>query len=107
MALCFLGLNLILVLSGTGIVIVYGAVCLASIIGRSKGRSQGATYRMPLYPFWPVVGLIALAYVLDVSALDPELGQPACRQWRADRAGARLSPPGGAAKRGMGNDRAG
>ena len=76
MALCFLGLNLILVLSGTGIVIVYGAVCLASIIGRSKGRSQGATYRMPLYPFWPVVGLIALAYVLYVSALDPELGQP-------------------------------
>ena len=76
MALCFLGLNLILVLSGTGIVIVYGAVCLASIAGRRSGKSGGALYRMPLYPFWPVAGLAALAYVLYVSALDPELGQP-------------------------------
>jgi amino acid transporter len=76
MALCFLGLNLILVLSGTGIVIVYAAVCLASIIGRSKGASRDASYRMPLYPLWPVAGLLALAYVLYVSALDPVLGQP-------------------------------
>jgi amino acid transporter len=76
MALCFLGLNLILVLSGTGIVIVYAAVCLASIIGRSKGNSRDATYRMPFYPLWPVVGLLALACVLYVSALDPVLGQP-------------------------------
>lgn len=76
LALCFLGLNLILVLSGTGIVIVYGAVCLASIAGRAKGKSGAATYRMPLYPLWPVAGLLALAYVLYVSALDPVLGQP-------------------------------
>jgi len=76
MALCFLGLNLILVLSGTGIVIVYAAVCLASIVGRSKGHSRDAAYRMPLYPLWPVVGLLALAGVLYVSALDPVLGQP-------------------------------
>ncbi len=76
MALCFLGLDLILVLSGTGIVIVYAAVCLASIAGRRSGKSDAARYRMPLYPFWPVVGLVALAYVLYVTALDPELGQP-------------------------------
>ena len=76
MALCFLGLDLILVLSGTGIVLVYGAVCLASIAGRRNGASQAAAYRMPLYPFWPVVGLLSLGYVLYVSALDPELGQP-------------------------------
>jgi amino acid transporter len=76
MALCFLGLDLILVLSGTGIVIVYAAICLAAILGRRNGASAGAHYRMPLYPFWPVVGLIALAYVLVISALDPQLGQP-------------------------------
>ena len=76
MAMCFLGLDLILVLSGTGIVIVYAAICLASILGRQGGKSAGAQYRMPLYPFWPVVGLMALAYVLVISALDPELGQP-------------------------------
>ena len=31
---------------------------------------------MPFYPLWPVIGLLALGYVLYVSALDPELGQP-------------------------------
>ena len=31
---------------------------------------------MPLYPLWPVIGLIALAYVLYTSALDPQLGRP-------------------------------
>jgi L-asparagine transporter-like permease len=31
---------------------------------------------MPLYPFWPVLGLLALAYVLYTSAFDPEVGRP-------------------------------
>jgi amino acid transporter len=76
MALCFLGLDLILVLSGTGIVIVYAAICLAAMAGRRNGKSAAAQYRMPFYPFWPLIGLASLAYVLVVSALDPELGQP-------------------------------
>jgi amino acid transporter len=75
-ALCFLGLDLILMLTGTGIVLVYIGVCLAAIFGRRSGASDAALYRMPLYPVWPVVGLIALAYVLYTSALDPELGRP-------------------------------
>jgi amino acid transporter len=75
-ALCFLGLNLILMLTGTGIVLVYVGVCLAAIFGRRSGASSGAHYRMPLYPLWPVIGLIALAYVLYTSALDPDLGRP-------------------------------
>jgi amino acid transporter len=75
-ALCFLGLNLILMLTGTGIVLVYAGVCLAAIFGRRSGASGAAHYRMPLYPLWPVIGLIALAYVLYTSALDPELGRP-------------------------------
>jgi amino acid transporter len=75
-ALCFLGLDLILMLTGTGIVLVYVGVCLAAIFGRRSGASDAAHYRMPLYPIWPVIGLIALAYVLYTSALDPELGRP-------------------------------
>jgi len=75
-ALCFLGLDLILMLTGTCIVLVYIGVCLASIFGRRSGASSAAHYRMPLYPFLPVVGLIALAYVLYTSWLDPELGRP-------------------------------
>jgi amino acid transporter len=74
--LCFLGLNLILVLTGTGIVIVYAALCLAAIAGRRTGSTKSAIYRMPLYPLWPVAGLAALGYVLYTSALDPKLGQP-------------------------------
>ena len=74
--MCFLGLDLILMLTGTGIVIVYVGVCLAAIFGRRSGTSNAALFRMPLYPLWPVIGLIALAYVLFTSALDPTLGRP-------------------------------
>ena len=31
---------------------------------------------MPLYPFWPVAGLLALVYVIYTSAIDPDIGQP-------------------------------
>jgi amino acid transporter len=74
--MCFLGLNLILMLTGTGIVIVYVGVCFAAIFGRRSGTSDTAVYRMPFYPLWPIIGLVALAYVLYTSALDPTLGQP-------------------------------
>ena len=75
-ALCFLGLNLILMLTGTGIVLVYLGICAAAIAGRRSGTSKSAVYRMPLYPLWPIIGLVSLAYVLYTSALDPELGRP-------------------------------
>ena len=75
-ALCFLGLNLILMLTGTGIVLVYLGICAAAIAGRRTGSSHRAVYRMPLFPLWPVIGLVSLAYVLYTSALDPELGRP-------------------------------
>lgn len=74
--MCFLGLNLILMLTGTGIVIVYIGVCLAALFGRRYGTSNAALYRMPFYPLWPIVGLAALGYVLYTSALDPVLGRP-------------------------------
>jgi len=74
--MCFLGINLILVLTGTSIAVVYAAVCIAAISGRHSGTSSHATYRMPLYPFPPVIGLAALGYVFYVSALDPVFGRP-------------------------------
>jgi amino acid transporter len=74
--LCFLGLNLILVLTGTSIVFVYAAICLAAIFGRRNGTTHKAAYKMRWYPFWPVVGLITLCYVIYTSALDPAVGQP-------------------------------
>ncbi len=76
MAMCFLGLQWLLVLTGTGIAIIYAAVCVAAITGRCSGVSNHAAYRMPLYPLWPVLGLLALAYIFYTSAFDPNVGQP-------------------------------
>ena len=76
MAVCFLGLQLLLVLTGTGIAIIYVAVCITAIAGRRSGASKHAVYRMPLYPLWPVLGLLGLAYVFYTSAFDPEIGRP-------------------------------
>jgi amino acid transporter len=76
MAMCFLGMQWLLVLTGTGIATIYAAVCVATIAGRRSGASNHAAYRMPLYPLWPVLGLLALAYVFYTSAFDPDVGQP-------------------------------
>lgn len=76
MAACFLGLQWLLVVTGTSIAIVYAAMCVAAIAGRRSGASNHAAYRMPLYPLWPVLGLLALVYVFYTSALDPAVGQP-------------------------------
>jgi len=76
MAMCLLGLQWLLVITGTGIALIYAAVCIAAIAGRTTGTTKHAVYRMPLYPFWPVLGLLALAYVFYSSALDPDIGRP-------------------------------
>ena len=76
MGACFLGLQLLLVVTGTSIAIVYAIMCIAAIVGRSSGACNHAAYRMPLYPFLPVLGLLALAYVFYTSAMDPAVGRP-------------------------------
>jgi len=76
MAMCLLGLQWLLVITGTGIALIYAAVCIAAIAGRTTGTTKHAVYRMPFYPFWPVLGLLALAYVFYTSAIDPDIGRP-------------------------------
>jgi amino acid transporter len=76
MAACFLGLQLLLVVTGTSIAIVYAIMCIAAIAGRRSGASHHAAYRMPLYPLLPALGLLALAYVFYTSAMDPAVGRP-------------------------------
>jgi len=75
-ALCLLGQDWLLVISGVSIALMYAAVCIAAIVGRNTGATDHAVYRMPLYPFWPVLGLVALAYVICLDAMDPSSGQP-------------------------------
>lgn len=74
-AACFLGLQLLLVTTGTSIAIIYAVMCIAAIMGRHSGVTAHAAYRMPLYPLLPALGLISLAYVFYISALDDDVGQ--------------------------------
>jgi amino acid transporter len=73
-AMCAIGLQSLLVI--TGIVLIYAAVCVAALVGRRTGGTDHAAYRMPLYPFWPMLSLASLGYVVYTSALDPEIGRP-------------------------------
>ena len=65
---CLLPLELLLVLSGTGLVAIYAGIALAAIVGRRTGATDHALYRMPLYPLAPIVTLVALD-VCDVDKL--------------------------------------
>jgi amino acid transporter len=73
---CFLGMNLLLVLTGTGIVLTYAGVCAATLAGRRNGSTAHAAFRMKFYPAMPVIGLVALVYILYTSWLDVEVGRP-------------------------------
>ena len=74
--LCFIDLNLLLVITGTTIVVVYGSLCVAAIVGRRSGNTDHAFYRMPFYPWTPVIALIMLGYVVYTSHLDRDVGRP-------------------------------
>jgi len=74
--LCFVDLNLLLVVTGTTIVVVYGALCMAVIAGRRTGTTSHAFYRMPFYPWPPVIALLMLVYVIYTNYLDPKVGRP-------------------------------
>jgi amino acid transporter len=76
LVMCFLGMNLLLVLTGTGIVLTYAGVCAATLAGRRNGATAHAAFRMKLYPFSPILGLIALAYILYTNWLDANVGRP-------------------------------
>jgi amino acid transporter len=75
-AACFIPFHLLLVLNGTGVVVMYALLCLGAIAGRRTGSTAHGPYRMPLYPLAPVLGLAALVYVLYANWMDPAVGRP-------------------------------
>jgi amino acid transporter len=75
-AACFIGMERLLVLTGTGIVLVYAALCVSALVGRWQGSSDHAVYRMPLFPLVPILGIISLGFVVYTSWLDPQNGLP-------------------------------
>lgn len=76
-AACFLPLRLLLLLSGTGLIAIYAGLALATIVGRKRGRTDHAPYRMPLHPIPAIATLLVLAAVAWLNALDPAEGLPA------------------------------
>jgi amino acid transporter len=76
MAACFISLERLLVLTGAGYALTYIAVSIAALVGRWRGASNHAAYRMPFFPWMPLVGLVSLAYVIYASWLDPDVGRP-------------------------------
>ncbi len=75
-ACCGLSLDLLVMLTGAGIVVIYAGVAAASIAGRINGTTDHGHYRMPLFPLAPVLALIALAVVIGADVLDPDVGRP-------------------------------
>jgi amino acid transporter len=74
--LCFVKLERLLSLTGAMIVVVYGTLCIAALAGRWGGSTAHARYRMKLFPWIPVAGLLALLGCLYANFLDPTNGQP-------------------------------
>ncbi|WP_313536639.1 APC family permease [Sphingomonas sp.] len=76
-AACFLPLRLLLLLSGTGLIAIYAGLALATLVGRRRGTTGHAPYRMPLHPLPAIATLLVLAAVAWLNALDPDEGRPA------------------------------
>ncbi|MFM9829418.1 MAG: APC family permease [Sphingomonas sp.] len=75
-ACCFVPLELLLVLSGTGLIAIYVGIALALIVGRRSGALDRAPFRAPLYPAAPVITLVGLGYVVWLNWLDVGEGRP-------------------------------
>ncbi|SDY10603.1 Amino acid transporter [Amycolatopsis xylanica] len=73
---CFVDLNLLLVVTGSSLIVVYAALCVAALAGRRNGTTTHAQYRMPWFPVAPVLALVALAFVTVQTARDPAVGRP-------------------------------
>jgi amino acid transporter len=76
MATCFIPFHILLVMNGTGVVVMYLLLCLGAIAGRITGATAHAAYRMPLFPLAPAFGAVALCYVIYANWIDPEVGRP-------------------------------
>ena len=73
---CLINLNLLLVLTGTGLILVYASLCIAALFGRWGGRTAHGHYRMPWFPLAPVAALVVMVYVVFTSWFDPLIGRP-------------------------------
>ena len=74
-ALCLTDLKLLLIVTGTGVAVIYAILCIALIVGRRTGRTAGAQHRAPFGPAISGLSVVALIGVLYADWLDPEEGR--------------------------------
>ena len=73
---CYVNERFLLVVTGTTLVAIYAALCIAAIAGRRGGSTRHGVYRMPLFPLPPVVAAVALVYVIYANWQDRVIGRP-------------------------------
>jgi amino acid transporter len=73
---CLIDQNLLFVIIGTSLVLIYAIMCVAVIVGRRSGTTSHTHYRLPWFPAVPLVGLLFLGYVLYANYLDEAVGRP-------------------------------
>jgi amino acid transporter len=76
---CFAPLNLLLVLTGTGLIAVYFMLCIAVTVGRLKSLTHFAEFKIPFFPVPTIIGMIALLGIGFANRQDPELGRPSLK----------------------------
>jgi amino acid transporter len=71
--LCLVRLDLLVILIGEGTAAIYLCMCLAALRGRA-GAAAHAPYRMPLFPWVPILALLGL-FALGTADLFDEDGR--------------------------------
>jgi amino acid transporter len=74
---CLVPSHLLLVFMSGLIVYGWGMVCLAVLVGRATGKTGGAgSWRAPLHPLAPGIGLVMAIGFAIANLLDAEAGRP-------------------------------
>ncbi len=73
---CFVNETALFVITGTGLIVIYAALCFAVILGRKHGTTGHGHYRMPFFPLAPIGALLMLLYVTYANWQDPVIGRP-------------------------------
>jgi amino acid transporter len=68
-------LDLLLIVTGTGLTLIYAALCVAALARARQPGGRGTSWRMPLFPLAPVAALAVLVLVIVADALDPTEGR--------------------------------
>ena len=67
-ALCLVPLPLLVLLTGTGVTVIYAGLCVVLAVGRRTGRTAAAVHRALLFPWATGPAFAALAAVLALDA---------------------------------------